>query len=84
MANEDVFVVLGEPSNVKRCIAELTDMANETEATLPLSDPRLVGPRSQLSSLHRKLLPSLHVAERGGGDDPGRPKRCEERGAGVE
>lgn len=61
MTNEDVFVVLGEPSNVKRCIAELTDMANETEATLPLSAVQIRALLAHDHSYRRSIENSCRV-----------------------
>ena len=61
MTNEDVFIVLGEPSNVKRCVAEITDMGNETEVTLPLSTVQIRALLAHDHSYRRSIENSCRV-----------------------
>lgn len=61
MTNEEVFTVLGELSNVKRCIAELTDMANEKEVMIPLSPMQIRALLAHDHSYRRSIENSCRV-----------------------
>ena len=61
MTNEEVFTVLGELANVKRCIAELTDMANEKEVTIPLSTMQIRALLAHDHSYRRSIENSCRV-----------------------
>lgn len=61
MTNEEVFTVLGELSNVKRCIAELTDMANEKEVMIPLSTMQIRALLAHDHSYRRSIENSCRV-----------------------